>query len=329
MGFKPLNLVDSFLKVIAEQRDSDGEVQIAVIPCSEGITFEPEEIESLSALETVLGSEFDGKLIKMNGELKTEGPAVKHNVTSFQTVNVMVKKVDEFSLNSEEWASKENVKFFGSKDIVEATHQESFPSDSSKKSLAGKIENSLYYSPSAMFICKAEDFGEGKHIVQESFADNTASINFLDPQNNFIKTDVISFPELDSVHPEVLKKTTKEQAIRIMETVGKAQGIEVIHEEILDKKCAFSVLSVEKMDLQEDSLKRSLSSTIGYLTLQHQNKIAVLTLKMLTPYGKKHDPKVKIETLKSKLLAYQRSLSFPISEELSGISMFEVINSKE
>lgn len=115
-GVTVVNLAGSFLKIIAEQRKSDREFQVVIIPCSEGISFEKEEVSSMLASETLLEDLFDGKFVKLVGTITTDGPSVKYHIVSRQTIHIMAKQVDDFTLNKDLLVNK-NIEFLSFKDI--------------------------------------------------------------------------------------------------------------------------------------------------------------------------------------------------------------------
>ena len=110
-GITTVKLADCYLKVFAERRVSDHKLKVMAVPCSDGISFDAQSILQLNASETNLNSIFDGELVKIKGALKTEGPSVKHQITSDQSINVMVKEVSKFSLDPSSKKSKAELIF--------------------------------------------------------------------------------------------------------------------------------------------------------------------------------------------------------------------------
>lgn len=106
-----VELQAELLKVVAEQRKSDGKLFIASIPCTKGISFNPQNISSINGQDTNIAAYCKGKIIKLKGTLITGGSA-KCNIHLSTTINVMLKEVDEFSVSQTDLDSHPEIQVF-------------------------------------------------------------------------------------------------------------------------------------------------------------------------------------------------------------------------
>lgn len=96
-GYTLVNVGGAKLKMVAEKRQSDGMLQVVVIPESPGVEF-----HYISMMECLMGAEwkYGEPMVKVNGEIAVNNDNI-HSTTDYVT-SIFYKTVPEFSFKKEE-----------------------------------------------------------------------------------------------------------------------------------------------------------------------------------------------------------------------------------
>ncbi len=197
--------------------------------------------------------------------------------------------------------------------LTELSRSEIFPPENGMSfPLEGKIVDGRYYAPKNVFSCQAYDFGEGAYTSQDILMECAACVGFYDVTANFKRAEVLFTPWLGkgNLNEEALKDIFDKFAIGILKTVDKAQGIEILQEEMIEDNMLFVAISIDKMSVLKTPGGRHLCSTRGYLMFQDSDKLIVLSNQEVTLLGQKHIPKKHIENLKKDILEFRKTFEF-------------------
>jgi hypothetical protein len=176
----------------------------------------------------------------------------------------------------------------------------------------GKIVAGRYHAPKDIFSCRAYDFDEGSYTAQDSVHEHTIYIGFFNILSDFKEATITFMPELENqtLGKEELRKAFKDAGITFLKTVDKAQGIEILKEEMVEDNMFFAAVSVEKTPLVISPEGDYMASTRGYLIFQIKDKLVILINQRVTPPGHKHNPKWHIEKLKQDILEFRKTFEF-------------------
>lgn len=185
--------------------------------------------------------------------------------------------------------------------------------------LKGWISKGRYNSPENVFSCRADDFGRGTYVAQDTLTDQFACVAFYNSIGDFKKAEVMFLPgfEEKNLSPKAIRVAFDSFVIGILKEVDNAQGIEILKEEELENNVLFMAISIEKMSVLTDLNGRYLSCTRGYLVYQNKDKMVILSSQDVTLYGQEHIPKKHIENLKKSVLGFRDTFEFGSIPKLS------------
>ncbi len=182
--------------------------------------------------------------------------------------------------------------------------------------LVGKIENGLYYSPSNLFVCRAEDFGEGDCSIEDHAEKGFQLVQFTNSDESFsFVTGVMPISTKSRIPSFILKELVNRQVKTVKKRAAKDEKVSVLEKGVIEKNTHFAVTLVEKKSNSKSKEPTSPQTFKGVLVFQHEDKIALMYIDMNFPTGKACTPQECVEGLRVKLLKHQEQMQFPVSSE--------------
>jgi len=185
------------------------------------------------------------------------------------------------------------------------------PPDGSIPPLQGKIVEGRYYSPRHGFSFAADNFGQDTYVAQDGATDEWAAVGFYSQHGNFKRVEVVVVPKFKELILDEadLRRGFESFGVNILRKVDHAEGIEILHEEMLGEDTFFVAISVDRMSVLRFR-DRHIPSTRGYLLFQEGNRLVVLCHQIVTLPWEQHTPKHHISKLKEGVLDFRKTFIF-------------------
>lgn len=184
-----------------------------------------------------------------------------------------------------------------------------------EKALMGTVDNGLYYSPSNLFICSVEDFGQGEYSITDHAEKGFELVQFTQSdENDSFVVGVIAVSNISKIPSFILNQLINRDIKKDKQEASKDEKVVVLERRVLENGNHFAVRMIKKKsDLKKK--KPSHPQTFkGTLAFQHEGKIALMYMNMNFSAEKAGSPQECVETIKGKLLQHQKQMHFPATD---------------